>query len=790
MLKYFIDSETLGFHGVPVILQYAINKGPAIIHNLWLEPVHKTLRVIEDMVDNCVIAHNLVFDWFHVSKIYNLLLQCPDKSVAPLAYSIDQLAAWEFEARNGVCLKPRAAVCTLVLAQKSETQSAAMDRKPMFIRRVPALVADQVARLLEARTVLPDILFARSPAGSPKWRVSQIKDDNTGEIDVNWKDVKLVFNPSNGLKELATFVLGYEPFAKFDEISSEVQYPIEVGYAPYAAILSSPEKGWMFEDKPTWPLLLHDHVNHWATNPDAQAYAVDDIEMLRRLYDHFGAPDDDEDGVISCQVAGVRLQGFEIDLEKLEEQNAISVEIMKTAELNADSPVQVKNYVSCALDPMEALLLAQGCDQKVMNELKEEWTLEKEEGCYCEGNNPVCPRCDGLGHVGPGPMPVLRRLEHIELIRQHSKRLQLFKKLRLAGRFYAGFKIIGAKSGRLSGDHNLNAQGIDSSPEVRDIFTLADKGWVLSAGDYSSQELAIAVTAMNDDDLMTDLETGKSLHGLLGAELFETTYEDIMANKKDGRYGKAKSCIYCMLYGGSYQTMAVNAGVSEKIAEAAFNNFVKKYPQVGNTRKAITERFSAIERGPNGQMIYNEVEHKFIESLFGFRRQFDVEFEIQKTVYDFMREAPVEWRDIPGKIQRSREGKIQSILGAAMSALTGALYSIQNGIIRASNNHIIQSTGRSLTVGLQSAVWKMQPQGIHPFVVKPATIHDELFVVSLPQDVDQISQIVSDTIREQGVTIPLLAMDWNTYANSWANKGDKGGTTFGWVPPEEIVAAA
>lgn len=813
MLNYFIDTEAVGLHSVPVTIQYAINKGPAQIHHIWTAPVYETLELIEDLVDNRVIAHRMVFDWFQIQKVYNMLSQVEDRNTVPIELPLKQLADMEFASQYGPCLKPRDSVCTLLLAQKSEAQLS-MKRKPIFIRQVPSAMAEALRQQLEERTHLPDIMFARNAnIEADKWKVVERKNEETGEVEMNWVDLKLGFNPSNGLKDLAKYLLDYEPFAKFDEVVENLVYPMEAGYAPYVNLISSEEDEWLCNGKPTWPILLKDHVDHWSSDPDALAYAFDDIEMLRNLYEHFGSPIDDADGVLSCQVASVRLRGFAIDHEKLEVQYAVTQEILSKAQLNPDSPVQVRNFIAAALDPMEQLIVARGCDQEIIDDIKKLYTLDKQEDCYC-GGHAECHRCEGVGMVGPDgspcekcegtcrfenekcrkcsgtglagrEMPVVKRAKHVEQLRSHMKRRQLFDKLRLAKRFYASFNVIGAKSGRMSGTDGLNAQGIESSNEVRDIFCLADEGWILSAGDYSSQELAIAVTSMNDDDLMKDMETGKSLHGLFGAELFQTTYEDIMENKKEenSRYGRAKSAVYLTLYGGTYETMAAKAGVPEAVAKAAFENMVKKYPQMGNMKRAITERFTALENG-----VYTEVPEKFIESLYGFKRHFDVEYDIQRLIYDLSNSLPDAWKALKQKVQR-REGRVQTLVGAILSAMYGAMYSIQNGIIRASNNHIIQSTGRTLTVGLQHEVWKLQPQGIHEFVLLPATIHDELFVVSRPETVPTISKTVGDTISNQQEKIPLLAMEWVERAKSWANKGDHSELKFGWVAPEEAIAA-
>ena len=222
-----------------------------------------------------------------------------------------------------------------------------------------------------------------------------------------------------------------------------------------------------------------------------------------------------------------------------------------------------------ALDPMEQLIVAQGCNAETLEKIVKEFTLAEEEDCECEDQK-FCKRCGGTGVVGPGPMEVAKRAHLVEDVRKHKKRVELFDKLLLAGRAYPNFRAVGTKSGRLSGTDGLNFQGVDKSQLVRQLFILCDEGEVLSGGDYDGQEVAIAGTTMNDDQLLEEMKKGKKIHGLFAAELYEATYEEIMANKDDDpldRYGNGKSAVFLTIYGGTYHTMALRAGVDVSVAD-------------------------------------------------------------------------------------------------------------------------------------------------------------------------------------------------------------------------------
>lgn len=785
MKTVFLDSETCGFHGLPVLLQYAVDDGPVQIVHLWKTPTYQIVDLIHFFVDNRIVAHNLRFDFFHLSKLYNLCTQClGEKTLSD--YPVDHIAEWEYNTRNGVCLKPAAAVDTLLFAQRGAAQAAVMESKPVYVRRVYRPIAESVRQELENRTDLPWILFAnRSDPNAPKWSICERKDELTGEVEASWVDLKLSFAPSNGLKHLSKFLLGYEPPANFDEIAIDEQYhPAEEGYAPFAVLLREGDD-WSYKGKPTWPAVIHKHIEHWATDHDALQYATEDINMLRGLYEYFGSPEDDKDSMLAAQVASVRLRGFAIDVPAMAQARADSQAIIDAAQLNVNSPPQVKGFISEALDPMEQVIVANGCDKHVLKQLCKEFTLEEQEECYCEGGKlpgdfprtgPLykeCPRCNGVGTVGPGPMPVVERAHHIEEVRKHIKRVELYNKLLQAGRAYPDFNVIGAKSGRMSGASGLNFQGVASDSEVRSLFTLADEDWVLAGGDYDSQELAILATTSNDMDLLNDIKGGKSLHGLMAAELFETTYEDIMENKNtdpEDRYARAKSAVYLMAYGGTVETMARNLGLELEVCQRGFNNFLSKYANMGVARAAIKERFTALRREDQG-FTFKIPAEPFVETIFGFRRYFDNEYAILGSIFKLASNLPDHIR-YAGQGKRSlmvqrTEGKVQTVGGATCSALYGAAHSIQNRIIRAAMNHLIQSVGRTLTLGLQYNIWECQPQGIHAYKLAVMGVHDESLVACRPDAALEIREKVRDTLRSQAEDIPLIAMSWATGVDSW-----------------------
>jgi hypothetical protein len=825
--KAFIDTETAGLHGIMVKLQCEFDNDGVNMMDVWLENVSKSMEAIEQIVECHVVAHNLRFDWFHISKWYNtcrwILKEYGD--IRPIDLEVKYMVEAEWQSQFGLCLKPPGATCTLLCTQRGELQTL-MNRKPITVKRQPIQLRDKLMEKLEAMTAhLPQILFAkRDDPFAPRWTWSEIKEEENGEVVPDFVDIELKFKPSNALKDICEFKLGYKPKFKacsVVDLQGDKAIPAEfkkTGYMPFARLA-----GWE-----SWPKQIHDYVDHWANNADANQYAHDDIPLLKLLYEHVGSPDPDRYGTLACQIASCRLKGMEINLEEVHKQLVIQEEVIAMAPVNVDSPKQVREYIADAMDDIEALIVAKSAAKQVLEDIISEYTCEEDEEC-CEHG---CPRCDCKhaarifrldleelkgskpkkeadvidwcakiaemedhierleaakpGMIPHGQMPVIARVREIQRTRKANKRAQVYRKLiQCKGRMYPSFNPIGAKSGRLSGADGLNFQAIGSEETMRSVFTLQDGKNVLSMGDYDSLEIIIAIVVYGDEALSKDVEGGKSLHALMACELYNLTYEQVMDRKgtKDDVYKKAKIVVYSLLYGSTIAGIAKKLTLPVNVVQKAYDNFVGKYPGVAKARKGLAAKFTAISQpGGRGTEVFYEEPEKYIESMFGFRRDFSIEFELLKILFDFANEIPESWKLMPGKSIRFGDEPRAYWRHVASGLFGAAANSIQGGVIRAALNHIIQATGNHLTVGLQVNVWSLQPVGIRPFRLTLMSIHDELCVISEPEVVDEVTNMVYTTIEEQREDVPLLAMDWMSHSTSWAGKTNKQGTKhkMGW----------
>ena len=769
----YCDTETCGFHGPTVLIQYAEESDRDIyLHDVWSTPKVETMELIEHIVEEGIIGFNLAFDAFHLIQTYTTLSLM--SSGIP---DIDEYAAMEFKATQGRCLKFAHALDLMLYARKGPYQST-MDRSDIRIRRVPSTIASDLAAELTRRVPLPDIYFARKKDPTTRWKVYDIKND-LGEEVLEFKDVVLKFSPSIALKALAHDVLGHKDdlILKFVDIEVDpVWRPVELGYAPYATAIGKPGK-W----NGAWPEVIQKHIDHWAYNKYARQYAKKDVQYTYELHDYFKANPvpgielqvDDVDSTLACMVAAVRWKGYKIDIPKIKELRTTALERKSKAQYNFNSPEVCRRYLMQTLNETESVVLSRDGKLSTRGQILEHVAKWREaEVCdACEGMG--CDKCDeGLINSEELHPAAARALEILDY-RHAGKEIELYEKLLTAGRFFASFKVIGTLSSRMSGADGLNAQGIKHDKVVRACFPLADTEYDLSAGDFSGFEVCLADAVYNDPKLHAELLKGKKIHGLFGTKLFpDFTYEQILAT--DGlegdknKYSRSKQSVFAMLYGGEAYTLSTRAGVPEKVAEQAYREWVATYTVWGECRSKIIRRFCTIrqEAGIGSRITWADPD-EYMASMLGFRRYFSMENKVAKALFEIAEDPPAGWDTRTKVVRRDRE---QSAQGAARSAVFAAAFAIQASNMRAACNHEIQSTGAELTKILEARIWGVQPAGINGWRVQPMNVHDEILTPTWPTYVPEVKKVVTDFVEEYKSLVPLLAIDWHDKIENWSQK--------------------
>jgi len=790
--KCYMDTETCGLHGLPVLIQYAIDDGDIHLFEPWRRPARETVELIEKLMEYCFIGFNCSYDMFHLCKLYTIWRLLPPDMIP--AENIPLVAQLEPEGRDGPCVKP-ASCLDLMLHSRKGPYQCLMSRDDIRIKKVPTILAGALAQELEKRVELDGILFAkRKDPGAPKWQVYDRKN-RQGDIDPDFKDVVLRFNPAGGLKFLAEYALGITPTAHFQDIEVPREFrPYELGYVPFALGISSPEKNWEVFDKHgksvgfAWPAVIDKHIAHWAENQEARKYARDDVKYTRLLDEHFKFPEiGDDDSILSCMVAAVRWHGFVVDLEQTKELLSKARAVVERSPVNINKPDQVRRYIRECMDDTEALLIDDSTKKSNLEHIRDEMIVDEPgEVCIkCLGTG--CLRCRGKGELDVGPMLASERAREILEIKFAAKEVELHTKLLQAGRFHASFNVIGTLSSRMSGGDGLNAQGIKHSKEVRRMFPLAWDGMILCGGDFDSFEVTLADAVFKDPALRADLRKGKKLHALMGVALYPgKTYEDVVASKGSkilDMYSRGKQAVFALLYGGDHTTIHRKLAIPMVTAEEAFLRFQRKYPGIKAAREEVFKRFQAL-RQPDGigTAIHWTDPDDFSETFLGFRRYFTLENSICQELFKLAQKPPKHWRQI--KLEIVRRDRVQQVGGAVSSALYGAAFQIQSGNTRAANNHLIQSPGAQITKAVQRKIWDIQPAGIHDWCVAPMNVHDEIMCVTHPDYVDEVADVVTEVVESYRPQVPLIGMKWAKFMKNWAEK-DAGSEIVHIKPPEE-----
>lgn len=772
MNRVYIDVESCGLYGVPVILQYAVDDGPVQIHEFWRVPIYQTMQLIEELLcKNIVVGFNLAFDWFQICKIYTIFETYGDYDRIP-EDDIPGIAAVERRARDGSCVKPVACLDLFLHAKKTDLQIT-MDRGDVRIRRVPTVLAWDLAKLLDSKITLDPILFAgRKKKYAPRFVVHDIKQTD-GTIHPSLKDVVLKFRPSSSLKAIAEHKLHAETILRFEDVELDRTYwPKEFGYAPFHEASGVKPAGKTKRKLSAgrtekWPKLLPLHIQHWAFNKLARQYAQDDITYTRgldRLWDH--PQHSDDDSVLACSVAACRWKGYRLDLAKLQ----ALIQKYKEKQKFPTAPNRVKEYIREACNPIEwaATRLDESTKKSVLKELADNWK-DHEAG---------------------------RRAANVLEARIAGKKIELFEKLVVADRFMPSPKVIGALSGRMSGADGLNFQGIDKTKEVRSCFPLAFEGEVLLGGDMQSFEISIADADYNDPKLREALLTcetcnisvnidprgrkvcpkcgkgeTKSFHALFAMGFWpHMTYEEVMATKGTSNpiYNYAKNAAFATLYGAQAAKIAATLGLDEDTAQEGFLRFWRTYQVAGNKRRQVEFKHTVLYSEATGGAIKRKEADDSIESLLGFRRYFTLENYLISCLYEIANNPPRAWLELKAKITRSRRGE-QRVGNAVRSALYGAAFATQNGIIRQAANHRIQSTGAGITKAVQCAIWSIQPAGVHKWLVRPFQIHDEIQCATAPEVEEKVMDAVYNTVEKFRYLVPLIGIDFGRI-DSWADK--------------------
>ena len=146
------------------------------------------------------------------------------------------------------------------------------------------------------------------------------------------------------------------------------------------------------------------------------------------------------------------------------------------------------------------------------------------------------------------------------------------------GRIHTTFNQVGTATGRLSST-NPNLQNIPVRTavgrEIRAAF-IAGEGNLLMSADYSQIELRLMAHFSQDPLLLDAYRTGKDIHTLTAAEVFEVDAETM---DKETR-ARAKAVNFGIVYGISPFGLAAQLGIDQKTAKEYIARYFERYKGV------------------------------------------------------------------------------------------------------------------------------------------------------------------------------------------------------------------
>ena len=141
----YLDTETCGFYGLPVLIQYAVGEGEIVLYEIWKRPVSETLELVEMFCENIVVMFNSAFDWFQLSKLHSIWSLLPRDWIPE--DNVDEIANEEANGRDGMVIKPWSTLDLMLHSRKGEWQSL-MARKEIRLKKIPIVLARALASRL------------------------------------------------------------------------------------------------------------------------------------------------------------------------------------------------------------------------------------------------------------------------------------------------------------------------------------------------------------------------------------------------------------------------------------------------------------------------------------------------------------------------------------------------------------------------------------------------------------------------------------------------------------------
>jgi len=239
--------------------------------------------------------------------------------------------------------------------------------------------------------------------------------------------------------------------------------------------------------------------------------------------------------------------------------------------------------------------------------------------------------------------PIVRDvLEHRQLSKLKGTYLDALPALADTNqRIHTTFNQVGTATGRLSST-NPNLQNIPIRTavgrEIRAAFIAAPNNLLMSA-DYSQIELRLMAHFSQDPLLLDAYRTGKDIHTLTAAEVFEV---DPATMSKETR-ARAKAVNFGIVYGISPFGLAAQLNIEQKVARAYIDRYFERYAGVA---KFIEATLDQVRRTQSVRTAFGRVRpipdiHSRNPNQRGFAERTAVNTPLQGTAADLIKLAMI-----------------------------------------------------------------------------------------------------------------------------------------------------
>ncbi len=146
-------------------------------------------------------------------------------------------------------------------------------------------------------------------------------------------------------------------------------------------------------------------------------------------------------------------------------------------------------------------------------------------------------------------------------------------------RIHTTFNQTVTTTGRISSTEP-NLQNIpirsETGREIRKAFTAGTKGWKILAADYSQIELRVLAHLCGDETLRESFFKDEDIHTRTASEVFGVPLNQVTPELR----GKAKAVNFGIIYGISDYGLSVNLKITREEAKSYIENYFAQYPKV------------------------------------------------------------------------------------------------------------------------------------------------------------------------------------------------------------------